>query len=61
MLNSAGDTDARQNSRSGRAMTSLDKFDAFDLVTERAAISLLKLAGWITTVLVVIYGFWKSL
>jgi hypothetical protein len=39
----------------------LAKFDSFDLVLERAAISLLKLASWITTVAVVLYGLWRSL
>jgi len=37
------------------------KFDNFDAVTERAAISVMKLAGWIATVAVVLYGLWKSL
>jgi hypothetical protein len=37
------------------------KFDSFDAVTERAAISLMKLAGWIATIAVVLYGLWKSL
>jgi hypothetical protein len=37
------------------------KFDTFDIVAERAAISVLKLASWITTVGVVLYGLWKSL
>lgn len=37
------------------------KFDWFDTVTERAAISLMKLAGWIATLAVVLYGLWKSL
>ena len=36
-------------------------FDSFDVVTERAAISVLKLASWITTIAVVLYGLWKSL
>jgi hypothetical protein len=36
-------------------------FDSFDIVVERAAISVLKLASWITTVGVVLYGLWKSL
>lgn len=39
----------------------LAKFDSFDVVAERAAISVLKLASWITTVAVVLYGLWKSL
>ena len=39
----------------------MSKFDTFDRVTERAAISLLKLASWVTTVAVVLYGLWKSL
>lgn len=39
----------------------MSKFDAFDMVAERAAISVLKLASWVTTVAVVIYGLWKSL
>ena len=39
----------------------MSKFDTFDTVTERAAISLLKLASWVTTVAVVLYGLWKSL
>lgn len=39
----------------------MSKFDTFDMVTERAAISLLKLASWVTTVAVVLYGLWKSL
>jgi len=39
----------------------LARFDSFDVVTERAAISVLKLAGWITTIAVVLYGLWKSL
>ena len=38
----------------------LSKFDAFDVVAERAAISVLKLASWMTTVAVVLYGLWKS-
>jgi hypothetical protein len=33
------------------------KSDAFDLAAERAAISLLKLASWITTAAVVVSGF----
>jgi hypothetical protein len=37
------------------------KFDTFDTVTERAAISVLKLASWVTTVGVVLYALWKSL
>ena len=32
----------------------------FDTVTERAAISLMKVAGWIATLAVVLYGLWKS-
>lgn len=39
----------------------MSKFDVFDMVTERAAISLLKLASWVTTVAVVLYGLWRSL
>lgn len=39
----------------------LAKFDSFDVVAERAAISVLKLASWVTTVAVVLYGLWKSL
>jgi hypothetical protein len=39
----------------------MSKFDTFDTITERAAISLLKLASWVTTVAVVLYGLWKSL
>jgi len=39
----------------------MSKFDAFDMITERAAISLLKLAGWVTTVAVVIDRLWRSL
>jgi hypothetical protein len=39
----------------------MTKFDVFDMSTERAAISLLKLASWVTTVAVVLYGLWKSL
>jgi hypothetical protein len=39
----------------------LARFDSFDVVTERAAISVLKLAGWITTIAVVLYDLWKSL
>lgn len=38
----------------------LARFDSFDVVTERAAISVLKLAGWLTTIGVVLYGLWKS-
>ena len=38
----------------------LAKLDSFDVVTERAAISVLKLAGWIATVGVALYGLWKS-
>lgn len=38
----------------------LAKFDSFDLLAERAAISILKLASWVTTVAVVLYGLWKS-
>ena len=37
------------------------RLDSFDIVAERAAISVLKLASWITTVGVVLYGLWKSL
>ena len=37
------------------------KFDWFDAVTERAAISVMKLAGWIATLAVVFYGLWNSL
>lgn len=37
------------------------RFDSFDIVAERAAISVLKLASWVTTVGVVLYGLWKSL
>lgn len=37
------------------------KFDSFDTVTERAAISVMKLAGWVATLAVVLYGLWKSL
>ena len=37
------------------------KFDSFDAVTERAAISVIKLVGWIAALAVVIYGIWKSL
>jgi hypothetical protein len=32
------------------------KFDSFDAVTERAAISVMKLGGWIATIAVVLYG-----
>ena len=39
----------------------IEKFDSFDAVTERAAISVMKLAGWIATIAVVLYGLWKSL
>jgi len=39
----------------------LARFDSFDVVTERAAISVLKFAGWLTTIAVVLYGLWKSL
>jgi len=38
----------------------LAKFDSFDVLTERAAVSVLKLAGWIATVAVALYGLWKS-
>jgi hypothetical protein len=30
-------------------------------VTERPAISIMKLAGWIATIAVVLYGLWKIL
>lgn len=39
----------------------LARFEAFDVVTERAAISILKLAGWVATVGVTLYGLWKAL
>jgi len=39
----------------------LARFEYFDVVTERAAISVIKLAGWIVTIAVVLYGLWKSL
>ena len=39
----------------------LARLDSFDIVTERAAISVLKLAGWVVTVAVALYGLWKSL
>ena len=39
----------------------LARFDSFDVVTERAAISVLKLAAWITTIAVVLYGLCQSL
>jgi hypothetical protein len=39
----------------------MSKFETFDRVTERLAISLLKLASWVATVAVVLYGLWKSL
>jgi hypothetical protein len=39
----------------------LARFESFDVVAERAAISVLKLASWITTVGVVLYGLWKAL
>jgi hypothetical protein len=39
----------------------LASFESFDVVAERAAISVLKLASWITTVGVVLYGLWKAL
>lgn len=35
-------------------------FDSFDLLAERVAISVLKLASWIMTVAVVLYGLWRS-
>lgn len=37
------------------------KFDSFDAVTERAAISVMKFAAWIATLALVLYGLWKSL
>jgi hypothetical protein len=44
-----------------RTEPTLARFEAFDIITERAAISILKFAGWIATVVVVLYGLWKSL
>jgi hypothetical protein len=37
------------------------KFDSYDTVTERAAISVMKLAGWVATLAVMLYGLLKSL
>jgi hypothetical protein len=37
------------------------KLDSFDTVTERLAISVMKLAGWIATLAIVLYGLWKAL
>jgi hypothetical protein len=39
----------------------LARFESFDIVTERVAISVLKLAGWLTTIAIVLYSLWKSL
>jgi hypothetical protein len=39
----------------------ISKFDSFDAVTERAAVSVIKLVGWIAALAVVLYGLWKSL
>jgi hypothetical protein len=38
----------------------LFRFDSFDLLVERLAISVLKLASWTMTVAVVLYGLWRS-
>ena len=38
----------------------LARFDSFDLLAERVAISVLKLASWIMTVAVVLHGLWRS-
>lgn len=35
--------------------------ESFDEISERIAISVLKLASWLTTIVVVLYGLWKSL
>lgn len=32
----------------------------FDAASERIAISILKLASWLTTVVVALYGLWRS-
>ena len=39
----------------------MSKFDSVDAVTERAAVSVIKFAGWIAALAVVLYGLWKSL
>jgi hypothetical protein len=39
----------------------INQCEAFDAVSERVAISVLKLASWVTTIGVVLYGLWKSL
>jgi hypothetical protein len=38
----------------------LDRLEAFDVVTERAAISILKLAGWVATIVGTFYALWKA-
>jgi hypothetical protein len=49
----------KPNLQSGQSVL-LARFDSFDLLAERVAISVLKLASWIMTVAVVLYGLWRS-
>jgi hypothetical protein len=52
---------ARPNAKPPSGQSALlARFDSFDLVAERVAISVLKLASWIMTVAVVLYGLFRS-
>ncbi len=56
----ASETRVERPDAARRSASLLARLESFDLVTERLAISVLKLVSWIATIAVVVFGLWKA-